>query len=104
MVTIQSRYVHIKDGRLILSQYTDGSPALEVESVDDDGFPDTETLSINLATYGLKAPEGHVYVKDYSEHEGLPTALVAAGVAEYVDEVYLGPFNTRFVLMKVVGA
>ncbi len=101
MVTIESRYVHIRDGRIIHSKYADGTPALEVEA-DYEGYPEIETLSTNLAHYGLEPPAGHIYVKDYSEHEGLPTALVAAGVAEYVDEVYLGPFNSRFVLMKVV--
>lgn len=101
MVDIESRHVHITNGRLIHSKYADGSNALEVEAVYD-GYPETETLSTNLAFYGLTPSEGHVYVKDYSEHEGLPEALAAAGVAQIVEWVKLGPFDTRFALMKVV--
>lgn len=101
-VTIHSRYVHITDGELVREVYEDGTLYLGVE-YEWEGLPESETLSVNLSAYDMTPPEGHIYVKDYSESEGLPQALVASGIAEYVEEYRLGPFDCRFVLMKVVA-
>lgn len=41
-----------------------------------------EVLSINLEAYGLVPnSDRQFFAKDYSEHEGLPDALVEAGIA-----------------------
>lgn len=102
-VTIESKYVHITDGHLHRTQYSDGSLALQVE-YECDGYPEVETLSVNLVAYGVTPPPEHIYVKDYSGSEGLPDALVAAGVAEIVERVKFGPFDTAFALVKLVSA
>ena len=54
----------------------------------DEGYP--LNLSVCLADYGFLAPENHVFVKDYSEHEGLPDSLEAAGVATKIQQVAIG--------------
>jgi len=95
--TIRSKYVHIVDGDVRVTRYADGSLAL----VADDGSGEPpERLSVNLAGYGMTPPAGHVYVKDYSEHEGLPHALEEAGVAFKEEEVRFGPWGHGW-LMRV---
>lgn len=96
-INIQSKFVRIANGALSLGQYADGSLAVQVRDSDQP----VETLSINLGAYGLAAPEGHFYCKDYSEHEGLPEALVKAGVASIVHEVTFGPFGSKAFLMHL---
>ena len=95
--TVKLNYGEVT-GPLRFIQYVDGSPGLMI--LTDEG---PEVLSINLAQYGLVPGEGYVYVKDYSEHEGLPNALVRAGVATKVAIVEVGPFKSRVWLMKVVA-
>lgn len=52
---------------------------------------DSEVLSINLVGYGLQtANPDQFYAKNYSEHEGLPDALVEAGIATKGPEVTFG--------------
>lgn len=77
--------------------YSDGSTALIADTIDGE----QELLSVNLGSYGFRAPEGQVFVKDYSEHSGLPDALRAAGAAQVVGYVVFGPFRTRAVLMEL---
>lgn len=97
--TIKARYVDVVNARVVRGQYADGSLSLSVVSDD----PQDLTISINLSAYGLTAPESHIFVKDYSEHEGLPQALIEAGIAEPVERVEFGPFDGAAWLMKVVA-
>lgn len=62
----------------------------------------TEILSVNLAAYGLVAPEGHVYIKDWSEGHGVAASLAASGVVKEVSDVLVGPFSSRAVLVRVL--
>lgn len=95
--TIKARYVNMTDAAIYTMTYAlDHSLALVAET-----HMDREVLSVNLGDHGLTAPEGHVFVKDYSEHEGLVNALVEAGVAEKVRQVEFGPFDTTAWLMKI---
>ena len=98
---IKSQYVDMTDADLRTARYADGSLALIASATDEDGFPDQETLSINLGVYGLTPPPGCVYVKDYSEHEGLPQALVEAGVGTIENAVTFGPFNASAALFRL---
>lgn len=104
-ITIDAKFVHVKDGTLRLRQYADGSLAVQVEYIEhDDGFtyPASETLSVNMSAYLPNPEPHHFYVKAYGEHEGLPEALVTAGLAEVIgDPIYFGPFNTSVYLMRL---
>lgn len=98
--TLDARYVHMKNAQVRLEKYTDGSLALVAEDVDEDGIPNHETFSVNLSGYKMYPPEGHVYIKDYSEHEGLAKALADLGLVELVKRVRFGPFGTAL-LVKI---
>ena len=63
-----------------------------------------ETLSVNLQAYGLLAPSGHVWIKDWSEHEGLAASLAASGLVDEVSDTFVGPFFSRAVLVRVLGS
>lgn len=99
---IEARWVRMKNATVEARQYADGSLALTAEALDDDGYPDTETLSVNLTGWGAPpTEEGHIYVPTWSEHEGLPEALVTAGIAEDTGTRIQGPFGVDAVLMRV---
>lgn len=79
--------------RIAANRYLDGSPGLYATILwNDEGmeYPEDTQLSINLAGYGMTPPPGHVFVKDYSEHEGVATALEAAGIVTKVKQVPIG--------------
>lgn len=61
-----------------------------------------EGISVSLAGYGLLPGPGEVFIKDWSEGEGLTANLVEAGLVEIVDSVRVGPFNSLAYLVKVV--
>ena len=69
----------------------------------EDGAVRPEVLSINLVAYGFEQPAGHVYVGTYSQHEGLPEALEAAGIATRVGDapVTFGGHDASAWLMKL---
>ena len=82
------------------STYHDGTDALV--GFYTDGSGESETLSLNLMGLGMSAPDGHYYVGDYSQHEGIAQALVGLGLAEIVEWVSLPPHGARAALVKVV--
>ncbi|KIP53818.1 hypothetical protein [Leucobacter komagatae] len=63
-----------------------------------------EVLTVSLLSDGYVALPGEVFVRDYSEHSGLPTALVTAGVCELVEELSVGPFGSWVQRMRVLEA
>lgn len=76
-------------------------PATQILELIDEEAGDVEVLSIYLDAYGHVTPAGHVYVKDWSEHRGLASALERAGVARIVDTVAVGPFAEQAHVMEV---
>jgi hypothetical protein len=94
---IRSLYLD-DDGIVNVGQYGNGSLALTFTG--EDGEP-LSTLSINLEAYGLVPPEGHIFVKNYAESEGLAAGLEAAGIAEPRGTVTFGPYDTTATLMLV---
>lgn len=93
---VKSEYVDVI-GTVLPLRYTLDRWALAL--LTDEG---PEVLSTNLEAYGFEQPPGHVHVKAYSEHEGLPAAVEAAGLATPVGEaVTFGPYNTSAFLMKL---
>ncbi|WP_435112737.1 hypothetical protein [Nocardiopsis synnemataformans] len=57
-----------------------------------------EVLTVNLEAYNLSPGEGCVFLRDYSQHEGLFASLAEAGVIEPQPvRVYSrGPHGARF--------
>ena len=104
---IDAEFVHMKGATVTRGKYVGGRTALIAEAVDEDGFPERETFSVNLVAYDMDPGEGYVFVRDDAEHKGLPDALVTAGIAQYAgtseDEarVFFGPFNSTAYRMRV---
>lgn len=55
----------------------------------------SEALSLDMSYYGYATAPGEIWIKDWSEHEGLADALVMAGVVMTVESVCVGPFSSR---------
>lgn len=55
----------------------------------------SEVLSLDMSYYGYVTGPGEVWIKDWTEHEGLADALVMAGVVMTVESVRVGPFSSR---------
>lgn len=53
-----------------------------------------EHISINLAAYRIFPRPGAIFVKNYSDHEGLAQSIVNAGLGTITDTVTFGPFHT----------
>ncbi|MFB6724876.1 hypothetical protein ACFCV3_32165 [Kribbella sp. NPDC056345] len=67
-----------------------------------DGEPE-EYLSISLDAYGIsRGADDEVFVKDWSEGEGVAQSLVDAGLAEIVGEHSVGPFSSRAVRLRIL--
>lgn len=96
---INSEYVHMPTATVTVGKYTDGTVAVMANNSDEPW--DDEVLSVNLGGYEMYPPEGHVYVRDYSEHEGLPAALEAAGIATVVERLSFGPHGVKGALMRL---
>lgn len=76
-----------KDETVVLrneGQYADGSTALTVYGLD--GIPCC-TTTVCLIEYNETPSEGNVFIKNYSENEGVLEALQAAGVVGDVTRV-----------------
>ena len=81
-----------------LAKYGDETTAVSL--FDDEGL--YGTVSVCLVGHGvtLVAPR-RFWAKAYSEGEGMPEALEAAGIAVAIWDQYVGPFNSRVVLMQL---
>lgn len=70
-----------------------------LELMTDEG---PERLSVNLDVYGLSTATGEVWIKDWSEHEGLTGNLAEQGLVEVVSTAHVGPFASRAHLVRVL--
>lgn len=78
-------------------------PGLQALVITDPATGEEEVLSVNLTDYGYIAFPGGVFVRDWSEHQGLPAALEQAGIATVVAPVTVGPFDSTAYLMWLTG-
>jgi hypothetical protein len=85
------------EGILERTTYPNGSPAV----VFHHGGYEHEALSVNLGAYGLVPPQGCIYVRDGSEHEGVPEAVVEAGIGTIVGKVHYGPYDSSASIIKL---
>jgi hypothetical protein len=70
----------------------------------DDEYGTPERLSINLIDHGLVARPGHVFIKNWSEGDGVADSLVKAGVVEIVETHVVGPFGGTAYEVRVLVA
>ena len=92
---IDTDYVHMTNAQVAVEKYTDSTLALMASDVDENGYPDDETFSVNLTAYGFEPEDGCVFIKDDSEHLGLAKALADLGLGEVISTFYYGPFRVR---------
>ena len=79
------------------------NPARASLIIADHETGEAEVLSVDLAVYGYVAAPGEVFVKGWSEHSGLATALEVAGVARIVETVIVGPFDSPAHRMQLLS-
>lgn len=80
--------------------YKDGSIALQLYTFDGEPLA---TATVCLSEYGCIPPEGHAYIKNYAENEGILEALIEAGAIELTGEILLvGPYGCQVHLVRVV--
>lgn len=98
IVINDNRFDNTEEVYLEFKEYADGSVAIQ-------GFTELEglftTYTVNLSGYGLYAPEGHVFIKEYSEGEGSTEILSNAGVITPISPVYVGPYGATCTLAKL---
>lgn len=81
-------------------EYDAGQQAL---TITDRATGEEEVLSVNLTDYDYIAFPGEVFVKDWSEHQGLPAALEQAGIATVKAPITVGPFASTAYRMQLTG-
>lgn len=60
-----------------------------------------EPISVNLGAYGLYPAPGQIFIKDWSEHDGLAARMSEQGLVKIIDSVRVGPFSSRAYLVEV---
>lgn len=93
---IETEYITMRAARITVGRYSTGGLALSATETDLDSptAGTTEHLTVNLIDHGIIASPGHIWVRDYSEHTGLPAALETAGLATIIERRTIGPFNS----------
>lgn len=82
---IKSERCYIPLGR----QYADGSTAWQIISSDD--HSPMATATVCLSAYGLTPKHGHVFIKSYSENEGMYEGLKSLGIiGEHIECLSVG--------------
>lgn len=76
---------------------------LQALTITDPATGEEEVLSVNLTDYGYIAFPGEIFVKDWSEHRGLPAALEQAGIATVKAPIKVGPFSSTAYRMRLNG-
>jgi len=64
--------------RVVLSKYESERPEIRLLACDDGS--DIAQASVDLPRVGC--PEGHTFIKDWSENKGMLRALINAGIVE----------------------
>lgn len=99
LYTVRSKFFDVT-GVVFPARYAEDRWALALH---DEEEPHPDVLSVNLVDYGLEQPPGHVHVGTYSQYEGLPHAVEAAGLATRVGDeaIKFGPYDASAFLMKL---
>lgn len=85
--------VDVKEGAITFGYYGSGDIAIQI--IDFRRGPYT-VATVNLEEYGLHPRPDHVFIKDYSETDGLWRKLHQMGIiSEPVNEVPFGPWDAK---------
>lgn len=76
-ITINTKYAGEETVTIRQAQYGDGSIALQL--LDETGQP-VVVPTVNLEAYNEHPMPGHVFIKNWSENEGVLESLIEAGV------------------------
>lgn len=77
-ITIQTKYLDEPCATVLLGEYsTNGTPAIVIEDAHGERLC---VATANLESYGEIPQEGHVFIKNWSENEGILGALVKADI------------------------
>lgn len=76
-------------------------PTLKVLCFETD--EDHEVLNVNLDSYGLVAPPGSIWIKDWSEHAGVADQLIELGAVGHITTVSVGPFDSPAHLVEIIS-
>lgn len=101
MLTTIKEDVTVSFSSLTITGDIQHNPALHALLLVDPSEP-YEVITTNLSAYGLLPQDDTVFIKDWSEHDGLTASLVDAGVVEIVREVRVGPFKSRAYEVRVI--
>ena len=96
-----SKWLSNEDGTVEVGAYRDGSIALRLRAINGEPL---SMPTVNLEDYGEKPQPGCVFVRDYSETEGLYDSLYTNGiVGEKIRTVNFGhgkAYECRFTLPR----
>ena len=82
-VELHSKYMH-GNYTIEIVEYAMGGNCVRITDVSDGCLEATATVCIPEEP----PPPGHVWLKGWSENEGLPEALAAAGVVELLPQLH----------------
>lgn len=82
---------HTKPGTIRFSKYKSGETAIAI--IDDDGEKQT-MATVSLVPYGAPNPGPFgLWLKGWSENEGVPEALAAAGIVTLTGRTFRNDFS-----------
>lgn len=82
---IKTQFLDEKNVIVHFGEYHDRTTAIQLFA--QDGVP-LMTATVNLSAYQMAPKPGHVFIKEYSENEGITAALVANGIIEEPTETF----------------
>lgn len=77
-IPVKTKYVQEEAATVWLSKYT--SDDVWALLITDDMRQPLITATINMSGYGMIPADNHVFIKDYSENEGILRALIQGGI------------------------
>ncbi len=87
---LKTVWIHNEPVFIPLGQrYHDGSTAWQL--IDANDFSPVAKATVCLSSEGLKPRDGHVFIKDYAENEGMYEGLKNAGIiGECIEQLSVG--------------
>lgn len=100
--TLQER-VELRLEHVTLTGAVEHAPSQNALTITCPNTAESEVLTVDLTQYGYVAFPGEVFVKDWSEHQGLAAALEQAGIGTISTAIIVGPFASTAYRMRLNG-